>query len=63
MIHSKPFDPDLSLDLVLHQLVRFLLSLDQAKHYEPITCILDLILYQIFKTFSVPLPNDLLLLL
>ena len=63
MIHSKPLDPDLSLDLVLHQPLRFLLSLDQAKHHEPITCILDLILQQIFKTFSMHLPNDLLLLL
>ena len=51
MIHFKPFDPDPSLDLVLHQLVRFLLSSDQAKHHEPITYILDLILHQIFKTF------------
>ena len=63
MIHSKPFDPDLSLDLVLHQPARFLLSLDQAMHHEPIACILDLTLHQIFKTFSMHLPNDLLLLL
>ena len=63
MIHSKPLDPNLSLDLVLHPLLGFLLSLDQAMHHKPITCILDLILHQIFKTFSIPLPNDLLLLL
>lgn len=63
MIHSKPLDPDLSLDLVLHQPLRFLLHLDQAMHHKPITCILDLIFHQIFKAFSIPLPNDHLLLL
>ncbi len=63
MIHSKPLDPDLSLDLVLHQLLRFLLSLDQVMHHEPIVYILDLTLHQIFKNFKPSLHNDLLLLL
>ena len=61
MIHSKPFDPDLSLDLVVHQPVRSLHSSNQAMHHQPITYILDLILHQICKNFSIPLPNDLLL--
>jgi len=52
IVHFKPFDPDLSLDLVLHQSVRSLHSSDQAMHHQPITCILDLILHQIFKTFT-----------
>ena len=47
----------------LHQPMRFLHSSDQVMHHQPITCILDLILHQIFKTFSMCLPNDLLLLL
>ena len=63
MIHSKPLDPDISLYLILHQLLRFLLGSDIARHHEPITCILYLILHQIFSTFCVPLPNDLLPLL
>jgi hypothetical protein len=58
IVHFKPLDPDLSLDLVLHQPVRSLLSSDQAMHHQPITCILDLMLHQIFKTFQIHLPND-----
>ena len=53
IVHFKPFDPDLSLDLVLHQPVRSLLSSDQAMHHQPITCILDLILHQIFNIFLI----------
>lgn len=63
MIHSKPLDLDLYLDLVLHQPLRFLLSSDQERHHEPITYILYLILHQIFETYLVPMPNDILLLL
>ena len=37
IVHFKPFDPDLSLDLVLHQPMRSLLSSDQAMHHQPIT--------------------------
>jgi len=55
IFHFKPFDPNLSLDLVLHQPVRSLHSSNQAMHHQPITYILDLILHQIFKTFSITL--------
>jgi len=53
IVYFKPFDPDLSLDLVLHQPMRYLLGSDQAMHHKPFTCILDLMLHQIFKTFLI----------
>ena len=63
MIHSKPFDPDLSLDLVLHQPVRSLLSSDQAMHHNPYPAywISYFIRYSSISPYL--LPNDLLLLL
>ena len=50
IIHFKPWDPDTSLDLILHQMLRFILGSDQAQHHKLITCILDLTLHQIFDT-------------
>ena len=46
------YDLDPSLDLIHHQMLRCIFSLDQAKHQKPITCIFsfDLTLHKIFIT-------------
>ncbi len=52
IIHFKPYDLDPSLDRILHQPLRCILSSDQEKHQKPITCIFyfDLTLHMIFIT-------------
>ena len=46
------YDLDPSLDLIHHQMLRCIFSLDQAKHQKPITCIFsfDITLHNIFIT-------------
>ena len=57
LIMITHYDPDPSLDLIHHQTLRCILSLDQSKHQKPITCIFyfDLKLHKIFIT-SVLIP-------
>ena len=44
-----------SWSVIHHHPHRCILSLDQAKHHKPITCILDLTLHQIFNTCTLGL--------
>jgi len=55
IINFKPSDPDPSLDLIVHQPLRFILGSDQTKHHKPIICILDLTLHQILNSCSLGL--------
>ena len=48
------FDPNSSLDLIHHEILRCILSPNQEKHQKPITCIFyfDLTLHKIFITHA-----------